>query len=185
MTLARVMALVCWVAGSILAQAAEDAPSGRVQFPVPDEGPVTAELITQHASIQPGGQTRIGVHFELEEGWHIYAKEPGDAGLPTTVSWWAPSGTLVGAVEWPPAEEFLDPGDIRTYGYQGTTVLSSLFGVNRGMAAGITVPIRAEVSWLACKEICIPGSATLELSLPVTKDPPAFSTHAQLFEQTS
>ncbi|MBI3009634.1 MAG: hypothetical protein HYY57_01435, partial [Candidatus Omnitrophica bacterium] len=45
-----------------------------------DVHPVTASLIAEHASIQPGGQTRIGVHFEMEEGWHIYAQDPGDAG---------------------------------------------------------------------------------------------------------
>ena len=68
-------------------------PSG---FASPEAHPVTVELITEYASIQPGGQTKIGVHFDLEEGWHIYAKDPGDAGLPTKVIWKGPASVKFG-----------------------------------------------------------------------------------------
>ena len=37
-------------------------------FAVPQEQPVTVELIAEHASIQPGGTTRVGAHFEIEIG---------------------------------------------------------------------------------------------------------------------
>ncbi len=143
--------------------------------------PVTATLITEHASVQPGGTTRVGVLFELEDGWHIYGREPGDAGLPTKIDWTVPVGATIGPLAWPPAQEFTDPGEIHTFGYSGTVVLASPLTLS-GKTPLSAVPVAAEVRWLACREICLPGSAQLTLSLPVTASAPVASTHAELFE---
>lgn len=145
---------------------------------------VNAELVAEHASVQPGGRTRVGVRFKIEEGWHIYAQDPGDAGLPTTVSWSAPQGATVEPLRWPKPRQFLDPGDIRTFGYTGTVLLSSQLAWASGNAAGASIPIQARVEWLACKEVCVPGSAQLELMLPISASAPGPSTSAHLFEKT-
>ena len=154
---------------------------------------VKAELITEHTSIQPHGKTRVGVYFQIEDGWHIYAQEPGDAGLPTSITWtdpehWVSFSPLV----WPKPKKFVDPGDITTFGYSGTVVLSStlIYDVPLGMRENFSptyykeIPIQATVRWLACKHICVPGSADLSLTLPVSSDPPIFSAHAQLFNRS-
>ena len=154
-------------------------------FAVPEQSPVTAELIAEHASIQPGGATRIGVHFELERGWHIYAEEPGDAGLPTKVTWQGPAGTTFGPLVWPKPGRLLDPGDITTYGYTSDVVLFSSLEYSTPQGNASTLPLQAKVSWLACRDVCIPGRATLSLSLPVSASAPAMSMHARLFEHTS
>ena len=172
--------LVCtgaWAAGK------EPAPGQLEGFAVPGEQPVKAELIAEHASVRPGGSTRIGVHFELEEGWHIYYKDPGDAGLPTQIAWSAPFGSF-GPLEWPTPQEFLDPGDVRTSGYEGLLVLTSRYTIPAlwDKSPPNPTPITAIVKWLACREICIPGAADLELMLPISETTPVFSTHAQLFE---
>ena len=145
--------------------------------------PVTAELISEHASIQPGGKTRIGVHIEIEEGWHIYANDPGDAGLPTKISWSANVGASFSELYWPTPQEFLDPGNIRTFGYSGTVVLYSTVHPHSWRETPSELTVYADVKWLACKDLCVPGSAQLELTLPVSDQPPVFSTHAQFFEQ--
>ena len=152
-------------------------------FTQTEEQPVAATLIAEHASIQPGGSTRIGILFEIEDGWHIYAQDPGDAGLPTKVTWSGSERLSFGPLQWPLAHEFHDPGDIRTFGYTGDLVLFSTMAVPAEwpgrLAAGIRVT--ADVRWLACKEICLPGKANLELVLPLSPDPPVPSTHAELF----
>ena len=170
--------------GNIATAAGKEPGSERLTgFATVERQPVTAELIVEHASIQPGGKTRIGVHFEIENGWHIYAKDPGEAGLPTKITWSAPAGVSFGELMWPTPERFLDPGDIHTSGYTGAVVLSSDLSV--GAVNEQTLPIRANVKWLACKDVCIPGSADLELTLPVSPNPPAASTHAELFDRTN
>ena len=173
------LAVSVWAAGE---KPAANQPEG---FPAP-EGPsaVSAELIAEHASVQPGGSTRIGVHFDLDEGWHIYAKESGDAGLPTQITWTVPFGVTAGPLEWPPHQEFVDPGEIRTFGYSGAVVLSSPLSLNPDSALE-AIPIHASVKWLACKELCVPGSAELDLSLPVSSEPQTPSAHTELFDHTS
>ena len=148
-------------------------------FAQPEEQPVTATLIAEHASIRPGGATRIGVLFDIEEGWHIYAQDPGDAGLPTQVTWSGHDRIAFGSLQWPEPYEFLDPGDIRTFGYAGTVVLSSALAGSKPLAA--EARIHADVEWLACKDVCIPGSAALEFEIPVRAESPARSAHAELF----
>ena len=150
---------------------------------MPRYHPVAAELITEHASIQPGGQTRIGVHFDLEPDWHIYAEDPGDAGLPTTLEWSGPQGASFGPLHWPTPQQFVDPGDIKTRGYTGSLVLSSTLKVNGQALLDHTLPIRARVTWLACREVCVPGKADLNLALPVSTARPAPSPHAEFFDQ--
>jgi thiol:disulfide interchange protein DsbD len=153
-----------------------------LEFAEPEEEPVTATLITEHASIQPGGSTRIGVLFEIEDGWHIYAQDPGEAGLPTKVEWTTPQGVVAGDLMWPTHHEFLDPGDIHTLGYEKSVLLTSGLEVQEGYAQA-QIPIHANVTWLACKDICIPGKTTLELVLPLRPNPPVLSPHAHLFQE--
>lgn len=164
--------------------------------------PVKAELITEHASIQPGGQTHIGVRFDLEPGWHIYAKQPGDAGLPTTIAWSVPDSlahwVTFGPLRYPIPKRFIDPGNIRTFGYSDPVVLASELELSSTLKPGQIIPQRASVgppsvmgdsilvkakaSWLACNEICIPGSADLQLHLPVRPDLPPLSSEAKRFQ---
>ena len=151
-------------------------------FSAPEEQPVRAELIAEHASVQPGGSTRVGVHFDIEKGWHIYAKDPGESGLPTKIAWKGPAGASFGPLNWPTPQPLKDPGNLRTFGYTGVVVLASRLNVARATAPGTNLPIRARVEWLACKELCLPGSASLTLTLPVTTATPVSSTHADYFQ---
>ena len=177
------MLVLALCAAAVAHAADEPVPAGFAA--APDEQPVKVELIAEQASVQPGGRTRIGVHFELEEGWHIYADPPGDAGLPTTITWMAPRGVMVGPIQWPKPERFVDPGDIRTSGYSGVVVPYSTVTLPTRQLDGDAVVLRAQVSWLACHELCIPGKTELELTLPVSEQPPVASTHAELFEHTN
>lgn len=162
-------------------QAKEPSSQERLKgFPKPDKHPVTAELITEHVSVQPGGQTRIGVLFTLEPGWHIYAKEPGDAGLPTTIEWTAPLDATIGSVHYPAPKAFLDPGDIQTFGYDSQVLLWSPLSTQ---GASGELPVRAQVKWLACKDICIPGKAERHIAIPIRADPLAPTSHAPLFDK--
>jgi len=52
----------------------------------------------------------------------------------------------------------------------------------RSAKAGSTLPLAAHVEWLACRDICIPGRADVELALPVRDTAPVRSTHAEFFD---
>ena len=87
----------------------------------------------------------------------------------------------IGSSSWPTPEKFLDPGDIRTFGYTKSVLLAGRLEVPSTFTEQ-AVAIHAEVRWLACKDLCIPGSAALDLTLPVSAEPPTPAAHAHLFE---
>lgn len=127
---------------------------------------VKAELAAETASAAPGGTLWLDVHLDIVPGWHVYWRNPGDAGLPTSIAWTLPSGFTAGVIEWPVPERF-KVGDIANYGYTGGVDLLVPVAVPAAPDPGETVRLDATVNYLVCAEICIPGEAKLGLSLPV------------------
>lgn len=149
------------------------------------EQPVMVEAVAESASVQPGGTVRVGVLFTIPDGWHIYAEEPGDAGLPTRIAWAGPPDAAFDDAVYPPHQEFNDPGDIKTFGYTGQALLVSAFTAPPQAQPGDTLKLSAEAKWLACKDVCLPGSATVELQVPVAAGAPSPSPRAALFPASS
>ncbi|WP_337997951.1 protein-disulfide reductase DsbD family protein [Oleispirillum naphthae] len=132
-------------------------------------------LIAASADVRAATPVDLGVEFRLAPGWHIYAKNPGDAGLPTEVAWVLPPGASVGDLAYPPHRRF-DEAGLSTYGYSGSALFTA-----RAVPAAAPFAVRARVSWLACKEICVPGAADLTLALPAAAGAPTPSAEAALF----
>jgi thiol:disulfide interchange protein DsbD len=128
--------------------------------------PVRARLVGDAVRPADAGTLRVGVLFEIEEGWHIYWKNPGDAGLATEVRLTLPEGLEAAAPRWPVPSRFTQPGGLAGYGYEGSLLLAfEAWPTGPPPAAG--APVAAEVSWLACKEVCLLGSARLEERWPL------------------
>jgi thiol:disulfide interchange protein DsbD len=53
-------------------------------------GPVTAELIARQQAIQPGQPIELGLHIVPDPEWHVYWRNPGDAGMPPKLTWQLP-----------------------------------------------------------------------------------------------
>ena len=128
----------------------------------------TENVHAELRAVNHNGQVLIGVHFEIKSGWHIYWENSGEAALATKVNWELPDGVGALALSWPPPYRFLERGDITTFGYRSETLLYSALAVSEEAAkrirAGGRIPVGANVSWLVCKDICIPGRTTLNKS---------------------
>jgi thiol:disulfide interchange protein len=136
---------------------------------------VKAELLADTNAIVPGKPFTIGLLLRMAPGWHTYWAFSGDAGLPTELKWNLPSGWKVGAIQWPIPLKTIDPGDIETYGYENEVLLMQEITPAQKLDNS-TVKLSAEATWLVCEKICIPGSATPQLELPVsTTNQPANS----------
>jgi thiol:disulfide interchange protein len=129
---------------------------------------VKAELLADTTAIVPGKSFTVGLLLRMAPGWHTYWKFSGDAGLPTELKWKLPPNWKIGDIQWPIPLKTIDPGDIETYGYENEVLLMQ----------EITPPAKTDVlsakpsteaNWLVCEKICIPGSATLQLDLPVAQ----------------
>ena len=123
------------------------------------------ELITQFDRVSPGQELYLGVRVTLDEDWHIYWKNPGDTGLPTQVDWVLPSEFSVEPMLWPIPSRFKLENFVN-FGYSRTVIFPFLFKVSEDAPVGQQV-ISAKVSWLICKDLCIPGDAELFLDLQV------------------
>src|SRR5437773_6320980 len=127
---------------------------------------VRAELLPNTTAIVPGKSFTVGLLLRMAPGWHTYWKFSGDAGLPTELNWKLPPGWKVGDIQWPIPLKTIDPGDIETYGYQDEVLLMQK--ITSPLKPDVSsVQLAAEANWLVCEKICIPGSATLRLDLPV------------------
>jgi len=140
------------------------------------------QLISDTDAVQPGKPLLLGLRFEMQKQWHIYWRNPGDSGEPPRIQWKLPAGFQAGAVQWP-APERLGTGSVIDYGYRGSVLLPVELQTPRSLPVGGNITLSAEVSWLVCKDVCVPGKADLTLALPVRMAPgPAPASHA-LFQQ--
>jgi thiol:disulfide interchange protein DsbD len=128
----------------------------------------TVELIAEQTSVQPARPFWLGLHFQLEPGWHIYWTNPGDSGEPPRVKWDLPSGFQAGSLCWPVPRRIEDHSLI-DYGYQNEVLLPVEIRPPASLGMGSDVQLSATVNWLVCREICIPGRAALSLTLPIRK----------------
>jgi thiol:disulfide interchange protein DsbD len=139
------------------------------------------ELVSAATSVQPGTVTRVGLKFVIDEHWHVYWENPGDAGTPVSVTEWIlPEGWSAGPILWP-APSTYPMGPLAGFGYEGALVLPVDLAVPADAPEG-TVEIRAQVDWLVCHEECIQGDAELVLELTVARAPASASPHKELFE---
>jgi thiol:disulfide interchange protein DsbD len=125
-------------------------------------------LISELSSLAPGSTDWIGLRFQLEPGWHIYWKNPGDSGEPPRVTWHVPGGIETSELQFPTPQRIKDHSLI-DYGYENDVVLLSKLKVpNAGDVAGNKTEISADVRYLVCREVCIPGRDHAALTVPFT-----------------
>ena len=127
---------------------------------------VKAQLIADTDAISPGKAFTVGLLLRMAPHWHTYWKFSGDAGLPSEIKWTLPPGWKAGEIQWPIPLKLKDPGDIQTYGYENDVLLMQEITPPVSFADP-SVKLSAEASWLICERLCIPGSAKLQIELPV------------------
>ena len=128
---------------------------------------VKVELLAEPSAIVPGEPFTVGVKLAMKEHWHTYWRNPGDSGEPTQVTWKLPQGFSAGEIQWP-APSLIRVGPAASFGYEGETVLLARITPPRDARPGTTVDLAADVAFLVCEKICIPGEASVSLVLPVS-----------------
>ncbi|MDB5481324.1 MAG: thiol:disulfide interchange protein [Caulobacteraceae bacterium] len=129
-------------------------------------------LVAETAGAAPGSTLWVAVVQRLDKGWHTYWRNPGDAGEPTTLRWTLPAGWRAGEIAWP-APRRLPVGPIMNYGYEGRVILPVPLEIPLGAKAGDQARLSAAVDYLVCAEVCVPGTATVALTVPVVAGAPA------------
>ncbi len=137
-------------------------------------GNARVRLLVGANQLTPEEPVLLGVHFDIKPGWHIYWKNPGGAGLSTEIDWRLPAGVKAGDLRWPLPIGFTQSGDIPGYGYEESVVLAAR--IRSDSALPDDAMVGASVSWLACKDVCVLGSAEIKSRWSEIAVEPAFAT---------
>lgn len=165
------------LAAALAALVTDGAGSARAATP---DDLVRARLLAEDAALEPGATAWLAVELAMRPGWHTYWRNPGDAGQATEIDWQLPPGYAAGPVHWPVPKTFT-VDIITSYGYADRVALLIPVTVPAAALAGEKAEIAAEVRWLVCERICIPGDAKLSLSLPVVATASRDPANADVF----
>jgi thiol:disulfide interchange protein DsbD len=141
---------------------------------------VKTELLSDVSSMQAGKPFWLGVKLTINPGWHIYWKNPGDSGLPTRVKLNLPDGFTAGPLQYPTPRRFVLPGNIVCFGYENSVMLLAKVTPPAALPADFQGHFEAQVSWLVCSDVCIPGKETASLDLGASAAP--HSPNRELFD---
>ena len=135
--------------------------------------PVRAELIQEGQEIVPGHPFQVAIRLKIEPDWHLYWKNPGEIGLPISVSWQLPPGFHAGPLSWAFPEKFIVDEQV-LFGYRDEAILLATLTPPSTAIENPLSPIAAEVSWLVCSDqACRPGAVKIQLR-PGPEDGGAF-----------
>ncbi len=128
---------------------------------------VTATLLAESTQATPGMAFTAAVRLSMAPHWHTYWQNPGDSGLATTIGWTLPEGFKAGPIQWPAPRRLAlgtPPNQLVNFGYEGEVLL--LTEITPPASFTGAAMLQAKVEWLECKDVCIPGAASLGLALP-------------------
>ncbi|HXC96278.1 MAG TPA: thioredoxin family protein [Edaphobacter sp.] len=126
---------------------------------------LTAELVSLAPAIAPGSTLQVGLVLTLEEHWHVYWINAGDSGEPPKITWTLPEGITAGAMQFPIPSR-LPLGPLMDFGYEDEVAFPVRLTASSAVKPG-PIHLDAMVSWLVCREVCIPGKARLGIDLTV------------------
>lgn len=139
-----------------------------------DGGRALVELITERETAAPGETIYAGMHMQLDEGWHVYWRNAGDAGLPPVFT---PNDAsdiaadALGEFTWPiPHLLPVVEGEIMDYGYDDEVVFA--FPVTIPEDASGTLTLSGLADYLICEEVCVPESATISVEVDIGEPQP-------------
>ena len=142
---------------------------------------VEATLKAEQSEIAPGKTVTVALVEKICAGWHTYWVNPGEAGQPTEVQWILPAGWKSSPIQWPYPER-IPTGPLMDYGYAGEAWLLVDITAPANAPVGQIASLKADASWLVCKDVCIPEQATLTLPLSVSASPsPPYAPIAEQF----
>lgn len=145
-----------------------------------DAGHAEVELIAEREAALPGETIYLALDKTLDAGWHVYWRNAGDAGLPPEIFWEAgPAGDKTEGDDfvWPiPKLLPVVEGEIMDYGYDVALTLPFAVTVPEDAAGEVTWSGVAD--YLICKDVCIPESAPISVTVAIGAEQTPNVAHA-------
>ncbi|MFT9063064.1 MAG: protein-disulfide reductase DsbD domain-containing protein [Acetobacter persici] len=178
--MALLFAVCATVSGAGLTGAWQQA-SAAESAPVSTTGHSVATLITDTDTTDGRAPLHVALRLKLQEGWHTYWRNPGDAGEAPAVTVTADGGATgkASTIIWPTPHRIPD-ASLMSYAYTGDVVLPMALALQPAAAQpGGPTTLKAHASWLVCENVCVPEEA--DLSVTLQPGPAHPSAEAPLF----
>ena len=104
--------MMFFLAGLVTTSLAQEVPT-----------PVKVKLVSNIDTVKPGDSFKLGVLLNIDPGWHIYWKYPGETGLPTKLEFSVPDGYQVAEVMWPVPSVYNKDNGGKDFGYDNSVLL--------------------------------------------------------------
>ena len=123
------------------------------------------DLVNLTPDVRPGEKALVALRYRCDPHFHIYWKNPGDAGASPTIEWTEKSGTEIGGFIWP-GPKLLDQAGVLNFVHEAETLILLEVSVPPGKTGAITLKGKAE--WLECDDKgCWPHDTLVELTLNI------------------
>lgn len=130
---------------------------------------VTATLYATQDAIVPGQDFTLLIEHQIIPEWHTYWRNTGDSGAAPRFNFTLPEGlSQEGGISYP-MPEAIPYGPLVNFGHKGQIFYAANFKADKTLSLNQDVTITASLEWLVCKEICIPETANLSITLPVAE----------------
>jgi DsbC/DsbD-like thiol-disulfide interchange protein len=126
------------------------------------------------AAAPANGVLQAGVEIKLAPGAITYWRNPGDAGLPPSLSFEGSDNLAQARISFPAPRRLVEGGG-EAFGYDGALILPIDI---EPIEAAKPVAVALKLNYAVCETICVPAEANLHLVLPGGEAPPSPFTKA-------
>jgi len=128
---------------------------------------VQLRLISNTAHYDGASRLKAGLQVKLAEGWKIYWRSPGDAGLPPVLDFSASAAVTHHEMRFPAPERFTLFG-LDTFGYGKEVVFPLTLTLDEKAipSSATDITLAAAFTGLVCADLCIPVDEVLTLQIP-------------------
>lgn len=119
--------------------------------------------------VGPGEKFHLAFIFDIQPEWHIYWRNAGAGGAPTSVQIHGPQEFVIGQTLFPRPKAFTGE-EGTSYGYDGKVVLYVEVTAPLQIATA-SVMFTARINFMVCKDVCLLGRFTQVINLLTRSGP--------------
>lgn len=141
-----------------------------------------ARIVLNNYKADKDTSIQLGILIQLAKDWHIYWKNYGDIGIPTSIEWNIPREFQFTQLQWPIPRIF-EYDELVSFGYEDQVLFIVDIDIPKDrLSDSINMSVKLES--LICKFACIPFNVNIEYTIDLQKDHSATETIAGLFAHT-
>jgi DsbC/DsbD-like thiol-disulfide interchange protein len=125
----------------------------------------------------------LGLHFNIENGWHVYGNEAGGIGMPPSLDFKGSTNYKNHKIFWPKAiskKEVIGKETIKYSVYENEVILPVEISLKN---AAKPTNLKVKVNYGLCKDICIPASSEFAIDVDNAEDSQSLQEIQKFFEK--